>query len=777
MACQPMHYWTFTGIVGAFLDLIIAYFLLCASTFAFFASKFLGFFGLSLPCACNGLFGIPNTNYCFQSLLVDCSIEKLSSVQLSVKSKFPFDSVLGRDQNYGVMKLDRDGNLNVVELEGEGSSSSVSDARKDLQNVVRGESVTPRNENGAIGIGNGKERKFDMKGKGVMNQRLSGGFRRRRKGGFDGGKLSPLVVNQQKAPQSHSEQNDQNDKVDNSSELVGVTSSHNEMEAPRVMKFGERALHEFGVDQPLVKNETEERISSFVQGSRNETQRQLVFDDEEKNTVKGLEQALEEEHASRAALYLELEKERNAAASAADEAMAMILRLQEEKASIEMEARQYQRIIEEKSAYDAEEMNILKEILLRREKEKHFMEKEVEAYRQMLYLGNEQSESEGEIQDTLDIQREILAPQFDLTEDPDMMLHQLNESISNKKTLRDKSAGSEVMSTVQQNISLAIAKGLPIPGWHEDSDPFISITEGNHELKEKEVVSVDDNLHSEAKEGKIFDSHLKLYMLSSSQEKNFPENSIPVVGEEQGISGECMLKKTVETGTYIGENSQNLEKHVNDASEGVKSPSSLTSDKEPDFLDVHVIDDESKLGDEFSGNKSKQMAADDPSKILRTSDLPHEAFLIRRNDAERGYPSTSRSDYEADSNKSSSDINTEPPVVGSSGRPLVPDLRRNSMNALDTERSKIDTEVEWLRERLRVVQQGREKLKVSMEHREKETLQLQLLEIIACQLREIQQLTEPRKALRQGSLPPPSSKVLSKKRRCRSVSVGLYKSS
>lgn len=102
-----------------------------------------------------------------------------------------------------------------------------------------------------------------------------------------------------------------------------------------------------------------------------------------------LEQVLEEERASRAALALELEKERNAAATAADEALGMILRLQEEKASIEMEARQYQRMIEEKSAFDAEEMSILKEILLRREREKHFLEKEVDTYR-LMFLETEQ---------------------------------------------------------------------------------------------------------------------------------------------------------------------------------------------------------------------------------------------------------------------------------------------------------------------------------------------------------------------------------------------------
>lgn len=44
MACQAMHSWAFIGLLGAFLDLAIAYLLLCASTLAFFASNVLGFF-------------------------------------------------------------------------------------------------------------------------------------------------------------------------------------------------------------------------------------------------------------------------------------------------------------------------------------------------------------------------------------------------------------------------------------------------------------------------------------------------------------------------------------------------------------------------------------------------------------------------------------------------------------------------------------------------------------------------------------------------------------
>ncbi|ESQ56416.1 hypothetical protein EUTSA_v10026862mg [Eutrema salsugineum] len=99
------------------------------------------------------------------------------------------------------------------------------------------------------------------------------------------------------------------------------------------------------------------------------------------NKVRLLEEVVQAEKLARAALIVELEEERAASASAADEAMAMILRLQAEKASLEMEGKQYERMIEEKFAYDEEEMNILKEILFKREREKHFLEKELETYK------------------------------------------------------------------------------------------------------------------------------------------------------------------------------------------------------------------------------------------------------------------------------------------------------------------------------------------------------------------------------------------------------------
>ncbi|KAL7251212.1 hypothetical protein ACSBR1_013107 [Camellia fascicularis] len=151
--------------------------------------------------------------------------------------------------------------------------------------------------------------------------------------------------------------------------LLCVVCDLDDEDSPVVKNFGDRASHGFQLDKTLHEKKLAEKSESSYEEIKSYVQKELGYEGNEKNTIRILEQALEEEHAAHVALDLELEKERSAAAIAADEAMAMILRLQDEKASIEMDAWQYQRIIEEKSAYDAEEMNILKEILLRRLRE------------------------------------------------------------------------------------------------------------------------------------------------------------------------------------------------------------------------------------------------------------------------------------------------------------------------------------------------------------------------------------------------------------------------
>ncbi|KAG2324997.1 hypothetical protein Bca4012_039487 [Brassica carinata] len=83
-------------------------------------------------------------------------------------------------------------------------------------------------------------------------------------------------------------------------------------------------------------------------------------------------------------LHLELEEERNAAASAANETMSMILRLQREKAEIQMEARQFKAFAEEKMTHDGEKLKVLEELLYEKEQAIEVLSYEVEAYKDRL---------------------------------------------------------------------------------------------------------------------------------------------------------------------------------------------------------------------------------------------------------------------------------------------------------------------------------------------------------------------------------------------------------
>ncbi|XP_018488865.1 myosin-binding protein 3 [Raphanus sativus] len=202
----------------------------------------------------------------------------------------------------------------------------------------------------------------------------------------------------------------------------------------------------------------------------------------EEKTVNELEEALKQERAARAAVCVELDKERNAAASAADEAMAMIHRLQDEKAAVEMEAMQFQRMVEERSTFDAEEMVILKDILIRREREKYFLEKEVEAYRDLL-IETEESEcslpKENQKQEPPQERRAFLVKEHDGTvldmpyrEDKNRYLYTSDSEVAysrvrdvymvkEEKENAGKKKGSEESSVNNGIIVSGIARKLP----------------------------------------------------------------------------------------------------------------------------------------------------------------------------------------------------------------------------------------------------------------------------------------------------------------------------
>ncbi|KAF4349559.1 hypothetical protein F8388_012240 [Cannabis sativa] len=100
------------------------------------------------------------------------------------------------------------------------------------------------------------------------------------------------------------------------------------------------------------------------------------------SVLHGLKRQVRLDRKSLIALYMELDEERSASAVAANNAMAMITRLQAEKAAVQMEALQYQRMMEEQFEYDQEALQDTNDLLLKREDELKALEAELEAYRE-----------------------------------------------------------------------------------------------------------------------------------------------------------------------------------------------------------------------------------------------------------------------------------------------------------------------------------------------------------------------------------------------------------
>nr|POE76843.1 myosin-binding protein 2 [Quercus suber] len=371
---RPDNSWTFGGLIAAFLHLSLAYFLLCVSVYVFFTSKFLSLFGLYLPCPCNGVFGYKNSNLCWQTLLFHWPTTIIYSVLNSALSKLPFDF-----KNQGC-SLDRKlvikGSCEngVLELEGEASCSSSFHSPL-LQNCVA------KGKRRSVVAANFPYDGSEMRGK----ESESLGCEPVREDDFPGEIIGPISIEVGERNQHSFELSGSCDEGTSSSVATYITNAPDNME--------------------IVRNEA--------------------------YNIRMLELALEEEKAAHAALILELEKERAAAASAADEAMSKISRLHQDKASVEMELRQYQRMIEEKCDYDEEEMNILKEILVRREIENHFLEKKIEEYRQMSLLENEMPT--GDINDKMDNWGQRPSSSLDLTDNKQPMLQIENNMLIGKK--------------------------------------------------------------------------------------------------------------------------------------------------------------------------------------------------------------------------------------------------------------------------------------------------------------------------------------------------------
>lgn len=119
---------------------------------------------------------------------------------------------------------------------------------------------------------------------------------------------------------------------------------------------------------------TESSDVEFLDGS-------TVSEIEGENTVDRLKRQIEYDKRCINALYKELDEERSAAAIAANQAMAMITRLQEEKAALHMEALQYLRMMEEQAEHDVEALERANDLLAEKEKDIQDLEADIEFLR------------------------------------------------------------------------------------------------------------------------------------------------------------------------------------------------------------------------------------------------------------------------------------------------------------------------------------------------------------------------------------------------------------
>ncbi|CAL1383183.1 unnamed protein product [Linum trigynum] len=122
-------------------------------------------------------------------------------------------------------------------------------------------------------------------------------------------------------------------------------------------------------------------LKDKVHGSTLESLDGFINAIEGENIDDRLKRQIEQDKILISTLTKELDEERSASSIAANQAMAMITRLQEEKAALHMEALQYLRMMEEQAEYDGEELEKTNDLLAEREKELQDLEAELEYFR------------------------------------------------------------------------------------------------------------------------------------------------------------------------------------------------------------------------------------------------------------------------------------------------------------------------------------------------------------------------------------------------------------
>ncbi|KAK3165603.1 hypothetical protein QOZ80_1AG0035320 [Eleusine coracana subsp. coracana] len=175
--------------------------------------------------------------------------------------------------------------------------------------------------------------------------------------------------------------------------LLSQLSASRGLEAPWVDPGPSPRAYVRG-DELVVQNITN-RISLERNASGLESlEESIVSEMEGESTIDRLRRQIDLDRKSIHLLCRELEEERNASAIAASQALAMITKLQDEKAAMQMEASHYQRMMEEQAEYDGEALAKANELLAEREQQIEELETELENCRQQFGTGHFRFEQE-----------------------------------------------------------------------------------------------------------------------------------------------------------------------------------------------------------------------------------------------------------------------------------------------------------------------------------------------------------------------------------------------
>ncbi|RCV27601.1 hypothetical protein SETIT_5G337200v2 [Setaria italica] len=162
--------------------------------------------------------------------------------------------------------------------------------------------------------------------------------------------------------------------------LLSQLSASRGLEAPWVDPGPSPRAYGRG-DELVVQNITK-RISLERDASGLESlDGSIVSEMEGESAIDRLRRQVDLDRKSIHLLCRELEEERNASAIAASQALAMITKLQDEKAAMQMEASHYQRMMEEQAEYDSDALAKANELLAEREQQIEELEVELENYR------------------------------------------------------------------------------------------------------------------------------------------------------------------------------------------------------------------------------------------------------------------------------------------------------------------------------------------------------------------------------------------------------------